>query len=91
MGWVQDGDVYLEPSAAFRAVQVFGRDVGQILTVSERTLRKRLQEKGFLASVEKSRETNTIRRTICGSSKSVLHFRRSTILPEVSDADKDAE
>jgi len=65
--------------------------VGQILAVSEHTLRKRLNEKGYLASVDKPRGTLTVRRTICGSSKSVLHFLRNTILPEVSDADEDAE
>jgi hypothetical protein len=91
VGWADGDDVYLEPDAAFRAVQVAGRDVGQILPVSEQILKKRLREKGFLASVDKSRETLTVRRTICGSSKNVLHFLRNTILPEVSDADEDAE
>jgi hypothetical protein len=48
-------------------------------------LKKRLHEKGLLASVDGKRETLTIRRTISGSSKEVLHFRRHTILPDVSD------
>ncbi len=78
LGWLDGDDVYLEPSAAFRAVQVFGRDIGQILGESEQTLRKRVNEKGYLASVDKKRGTLTVRRTICGLSKSVLHFRRTT-------------
>ena len=90
IGWVADDDLYLEPTAAFRAAQVAGRDIGEVLTVAEQTLRKRLHEKGLLASVDASRETLTVRRSIGGTSKSVLHFRRSTFLSEVSDADEDA-
>jgi len=91
IGWVKDGDVFLEPAAAFRAIQLAGRDVGEVLPIAESTLRKRLHERGFLASVDEARQTLTVRRSICGSSKSVLHFLRSTILPEVSDGDEDAQ
>lgn len=91
IGWVTEDDVYLEPMAAFRAVQLVGRDAGEVLTVSEHTLRKRLHDKGLLASVDEARQTLTVRRNIGGASKSVLHFLRSTILPEVSDGDEDAE
>jgi hypothetical protein len=90
IGWIDDNDIYLEPMAAFRAAQVAGRDIGELLAVSEQTLKKRLREKGFLASADLSRETHTVRRSIAGTSKNVLHFRRSTLLPEVSDADEDA-
>jgi len=54
-------------------------------------LKKRLREKDLLGSTDMTRETLTVRRIICGSSKSVLHFLRITILPEVSDSDEDAE
>ncbi len=91
IGWVTEDDVYLEPTAAFRAAQVACRDVGEVLAVAENTLRKRLYERGLLASVDGARQTLTVRRTLRGSSKSVLHFLRSTILPEVSDGDEDAE
>jgi hypothetical protein len=91
IGWVVDGDIYLESTAAYRVAQVVGRDAGEALTVSEQTLKKRLREKGLLASVDEARQTLTVRRSISGSSKSVLHFLRSTILAEVSDGDEDAE
>ncbi len=91
VGWVDEEAVYLEPTAAFQMVQRAGREMGEMLTVTEHTLRKRLHEKGLLASVDEKRQTLTVRRTICGSSKDVLHLLRSTILPEVSDADEDAE
>ena len=71
--------------------QALDNDLSRMrLAVSEQTLKKRLHEKGLLASVDVSRETLTVRRSICGTSKSVLHFRRSTVLPEVSDGDEDA-
>jgi len=91
IGWADDQDIYLDPTAAYRVAQVVGRDIGEALTVSEQTLKKRLHEKGLLASVDKARQTLTVRRNIAGTSKSVLHFLRATILPEVSDGDEDAE
>jgi hypothetical protein len=90
IGWVGDDDVLLEPTGAFRAVQVAGRDIGEVLAVSEQTLRKRLHEKNLLVSVDEARQTLTVRRSIAGISKNVLHFHRNTILPELSDADEDA-
>ena len=38
IGWVDDDDLYLDPTAAYRIAQVAGRDVGEILAVSEQTL-----------------------------------------------------
>ncbi len=91
VGWVSEEDVYLEPTAAFRAVQLLGRDIGDTLAVTEHTLNKRLHEKGLLASIDKRRQTLTVRRKIGGSTIPVLHLLRSTILAEASDADEDAE
>jgi hypothetical protein len=91
IGWVDEDDVYLEPPTAYRLVRLAARDSGEDLAVSEQTLRKRLHEKNLLASVDPSRQTLTIRRTIAGSSRDVLHFLRITILPEVSDGDKEAQ
>jgi len=91
IGWVDDDHVYLEPMAAYRVAQMVGRDVGEALSVSEQTLKKRIHEKGLLASIDESRHTLTVRRTIGGSSRNVLHFRRITLLPEVSDGDEDAQ
>jgi hypothetical protein len=80
----------LDPTAAFRVAQVAAREMGEAIAVTEQTLRKRMHEKGLLASVDASRETLTVRRNIGGTSKNVLHFLRTTIVPEVSDADEDA-
>ena len=91
IGWVDGDDVYLEPTAAFRAAQMAARDCGEPFAISEHTLKKRLREKNLLASIDTKRETLTVRRIIRGSSKTILHFLRSTILPDVSDSDEDAE
>jgi hypothetical protein len=91
IGWATEDDILIEPTAAFRAVQEVARDAGEVLSVGEGTLKKRLHERGFLASTDKARETLTVRRNIGGSTKSVLHFLRTTVLPEVSDSDEDAQ
>lgn len=81
IGWVDGDDIYLEPTAAYRVVYVAGRAMGDVLPVSGQTVRKRLHEKGMLASVDVKRETLTIRRRICGVDHDVLHFHRATLFP----------
>ena len=77
IGWLEDEDLYLEPDAALAAVHKQGRDSGEPLAVTGRTLRKRLHECGLLLSTGKEREgreTLTVRHTLEGSRKSVLHM-----------------
>lgn len=45
IGWVEDGSVYLHPDAAYKAAQAVGSN-GEGLTVTAKTLWKRLQEAG---------------------------------------------
>jgi hypothetical protein len=92
VGWVDGEEIYLDSKAAYRLVQAVGRDSGEILAVSEQTLKKRLREKGLLASVDQGKGTLTIRKRIEGSGKDVLHMHRSLVLPdEPDDRDTDAE
>lgn len=91
IGWIDGDAVYLEPTSAYRAAQIAARDAQQPFGISEPTLRKRLREKNLLASTDKARQTLTVQRTVCGSQKDVLHFRRLTMLPELSDAQEDTE
>jgi hypothetical protein len=85
IGWVDGEDIYLEPTAAYRVIQMMARDMNEPFETSEQTLKKRLFEKRLLASVEAKHETLTVRRTIAGSKMPVLHFLRSTLLQEASD------
>ena len=85
IGWVDGEDIYLDPAAAFRQVQLAGKDTGETLPVTEQTLKRRLHEKGLLASVDGRRQTVTVRRTIAGATREVLHFRRAIIFPDDSE------
>jgi len=85
IGWIDDDDLYLDPGAAYLCTQTAGRDMGEGLSISEQTLKKRLREKGLLASTDEKRETLTVRRTLAGSRKDVLHLSRATVLPEDED------
>jgi hypothetical protein len=66
VGWTDGDDIYLEPTASYGAVQIAGRDANEMLAVTAQTLKKRLREKGLLASVDEKRETLTVRRSIGG-------------------------
>jgi hypothetical protein len=74
IGWLEDEDLYLEPDAALAAVQKQGRDSGEPLAVTGRTLRKRLHERGLLLSTDEARQVLTVRKTLEGRPRrDVLH------------------
>jgi hypothetical protein len=87
IGWVDCENIYLEPNGAYRVIQIMARDMNEPFATSPQTLKKRLSEKGWLASIDAKRETLTVRRTIAGSTIPVLHFSRSMLLPEAPDAE----
>lgn len=78
-------------------MQKQGRDSGEPLAVTGRTLRKRLHERGLLLSTGKEREgreTLTIRQTLEGSRKGVLHMASDFLsIPRTNpdQPDRDAE
>lgn len=89
IGWVDGDNLYLESAVAYHVVQSLCRDTSDVV-MTEQTLRKRLNEKGLLASVSGKRNSLMIRKSVAGSSKNVLHLRRSTLLPEgVGDGEPD--
>jgi hypothetical protein len=79
IGWVDGDQVYLDPDAAYAAVQRLGDEVGDRLGLTPQTLRRRLKEHGALASSESQRRMLTVRRTLDGSRREVLHLRRATL------------
>jgi hypothetical protein len=87
VGWIDGDNIYLEPTSAYTIVQEFGRASGEPLVVSQIALVKRLKEKGLLASVDATRETNTIRKRILGASKNVLHLKARALLGDVGFSD----
>jgi hypothetical protein len=88
VGWVEKDNLYLLPEAAYAAVQKQGRDSGEPLTVTERTLRKRLHERGLLLSVEGSRPTFAVRRTLGGRRRGVLHLSVNFLSPHTNQSDR---
>jgi len=81
VGWLDGADLYLEPEAAYAAVQSFARESGDSLAVTSRTLHKRLREQGLLESVDTERDRLTVRRTLGEARRDVLHLRAETIYP----------
>jgi hypothetical protein len=79
IGWVDGEYVYLDPDASYAAVQRLGDEVGDRLSVTPQTLRKRLKEQGLLVSSDGPRRMLTIRRTLDGTRREVLHLRRATV------------
>ena len=82
LGWIRDGVLLLDPDAAFAATQKLARDQGTAIPVKQRTLWKRLAEQGLLASRDQARGTNTVRRTIGGLRREVIHLKASTFAVE---------
>jgi hypothetical protein len=80
IGWISGDDVYLQPDSAYRVAQSVGVN-GEGLAISSQTLWKRLREENVLASKEESRESNKIRKTICGKPETVLHLKTSVFFP----------
>lgn len=80
IGWIDGGDAYLEPHAAHRVAQRMA-GLADGVSVGERTLRKRLSEGGFLASVDRDRSKIAVRRTLQGARRDVLHFAVDRLMP----------
>ncbi|MBL4846128.1 MAG: toprim domain-containing protein [Planctomycetes bacterium] len=73
IGWVNDDDLYLEPSAIQVLVQRAAGEEG--FPLSPRSLRRRLLETGHLKTTAgKGRETACTRVTLGGARRSVLHL-----------------
>lgn len=79
IGWVDGDHVYLDPDAAYAAVQRLGDEVGDRLNLTPQTLRKRLKEQGILRSSDGPRRMLTIRRTLDGTRREVLHLSRDAL------------
>jgi hypothetical protein len=84
VGWVDGDNLYLKATAAYTAVQRYGRASGEGLSVGLLTLKKRLHEKGLLLSVETRgrKQRLEVRRTIDGKRHDVLHLAVAVLAAE---------
>ncbi|MDQ3817758.1 MAG: DUF3854 domain-containing protein [Acidobacteriota bacterium] len=78
IGWVDEQDVYLQPDAAYKVAKEMS--VTDDLSITPNTLWKRLNEHGFLASIDKARETLKVRRTIEKRELRVFHLSTDQLL-----------
>ncbi len=74
IGWCDDENLFLEPDAAYSEANKLAGEQGESLAVSATTLRKRLQAQGYLVTTDTNRGTLTVRKTIEGTRKNVLHL-----------------
>jgi hypothetical protein len=81
IGWIDEKGLFLEPDGSFAAAQEVGNATGDPLAVTQKTLGKRLQERGLLLSSERGRGRNTMRRELEGLRRTVLHLS-----PDILDA-----
>jgi hypothetical protein len=77
LGWIDGDDIFLNPEAAFGAVQELARKQGGNLPVTANTLWRRLAEREILASTETGR--TTVRRQIATKRHYVLHLKKATL------------
>ena len=85
IGWVDGQNLYLEPITSFSEAQELAGKTGEGITISLRTMQKRMCERGLLVSTDQTRKTNTVRREIEGKRHSVLHIKVDSIAYVTTD------
>ena len=78
VGWVDGDSVYLDPDASYRTAQLMAGASGESISVTPRTLHKRLKERGLLVSCESQQRRLTCRQYLEGTRRRVLHLHTST-------------
>lgn len=78
IGWIDDDDVYLDAVSAYKVAQSQG--LSESLQLGLSTLKRRMSQRGLLKSIDQARETTTVRRTLEGSRKDVLHLHATASL-----------
>jgi hypothetical protein len=73
IGWIDGDDVLLDPDASYRTAQHMAGVNGDGLSITARTLRKRLDEKSMVIRPG-DRDEILIRRVLEGRTRSVLHM-----------------
>ena len=72
-------DLFLDPDASFAAAQSTGRDTDDPLVVQPKTLHRRLQQANLLLSLDEARQRLTVRRSLGGARRYVLHLSASVL------------
>jgi hypothetical protein len=81
IGWVDGADLYLEPEVSYAEAQRLAVEQGESLGVTPDTLLRRLAQQGLLASREGRRQKLTVRVTLDGVRRAVLHMHAASLFP----------
>ncbi len=84
VGWLAGDDLFLDTNAAVAAAQRLGEAIGSGLTVTPKTLTKRLHEARVLRSTDQEDGSLHVRRTLEGKRRRVLHLAAGALAPEES-------
>jgi hypothetical protein len=84
IGWVGGQDLFLEPVVSYQVARALGG--AESLQLSEQSLRRRLHDHGLLASTDPGREMLTVRRTLAGFPRQVLHLNAAVLLAVADDS-----
>jgi len=77
IGWLVGSDLFLDSAASYDVAQQMA--AADPIQASEQTLRHRLRERGYLASVDSGRQMVQVRRTLEGTSRQVLHLKAAVL------------
>jgi hypothetical protein len=80
IGWVHGEGVFLDPDAAYAEAQRFGDDQGERLPLSQHQLYRQLKDQGLLERTEEKK--TTIRVTLQGALRPVVHLRKGLLCPQ---------
>jgi hypothetical protein len=79
IGWLDGTDLYLEPQAAYAVAQRLAREAEGSIPVTLLVLKRRLEDQGFLVGKDRAREVLTVRRTLQGQRRAVLHLHAEAL------------
>jgi len=86
IGWADGNGIYLEPDASYAEAQRLSESQGESIAVSSSTLRKRLDEKGFV--IREGRRDEIRSRVTCeGKRRRVLHLKPDALQPVEHEGD----
>ncbi|MFZ0881323.1 MAG: hypothetical protein WA002_17645, partial [Candidatus Acidiferrales bacterium] len=84
IGWKNDRYIFLLPDSAFAVAHQLAAEQGESFPITQKTLGKRLEERGFLAAHNEDR--NTLQRTIAGGRHRIWYIEKSRVFPRPEDA-----
>jgi hypothetical protein len=79
IGWIDEDRIYLEPSAAFAAIQAVTRATHEPLSASQQAWIRSLNARGLLEQKEIYRRLYTCRKVLQGRERGVLALKQSAL------------